>query len=222
MPRTMKGLFPTINIVLWAVGLIFLLDNLGFNISAVVAGLGIGGIAVALAAQAMLGDLFSYFAILLDKPFELGDTISIADFTGTVEKIGIKTSRIRSVTGEQVIFSNSDLTKSRVHNFKRMEERRIVFKLNVAYDTPKDTLAALPDMIKTIISGISNVRFDRAHLSSLDDWAVTFEIVYFVISADYTLYMDIQQQIYLSTLALCEEKKISLPYPTQTVAIAKN
>ena len=133
--RTMKGLFPAINIFVWIIGLLFLMDNLGFNISGLIAGLGIGGLAVAMAAQAILGDLFSYFSILLDRPFELDDFIIIGDYMGTIEHIGIKTTRIRSLGGEQLIFSNSDLTSSRVRNYKRMQQRRIVFNFGITYGT---------------------------------------------------------------------------------------
>ncbi|MGL4369020.1 MAG: mechanosensitive ion channel family protein, partial [Spirochaetota bacterium] len=183
--RTAKGIFPIINILLWSIGFIFLLDNLGFNISAIVTGLGIGGIAVALAAQAMLGDLFSYFAILIDKPFELGDTIKVGEMSGSIEKIGIKTTRIRSTDGEQLIFSNSDLTGSRVKNMKRMSERRVVFRINVTWDTPEEKLEAIPPRIKQIIDMIDLARFDRAHFAQITDSAFAFEIVYFVLTDDY-------------------------------------
>ena len=216
--RTIKGLFPVINIVLWSVGAIFLLDNLGFNISAVVAGLGIGGIAVALAAQALLGDLFSYFAILIDKPFELGDSITLGEFSGTVEHIGIKTTRVKSVNGEQLIFANSDLTKSRVQNFKRLQERRTVMTVSVSHDTPSAKLSAIPEETKRIIEGRKDLRFDRAHLSKIGEWGYVFEIVYFIDTSDYVRYMDEQQSVYLSLIEYFTKEKIFLASPLKTIA----
>jgi len=126
--RSLQGILKILKVIIWGLGIVFLLDNLGFQISTVIAGLGIGGVAVALAAQTILGDLFSYFAIFFDRPFEIGDFIIVGDFLGTIEHIGIKTTRIRSLGGEQIVFSNADLTNSRVRNYKRMEQRRVVFK----------------------------------------------------------------------------------------------
>ena len=211
--KSVKGLFPVINIVLWSVGAIFLLDNLGFNISAVVAGLGIGGIAVALAAQALLGDLFSYFAILIDKPFEIGDSITLGEFSGTVEHVGIKTTRVKSVNGEQVIFANSDLTKSRVQNFKRLHDRRTLMTVTVSLDTPREKLTAIASEAKRILSLMKDIRFDRAHLAKISDWGFTFEIVYFIDSSDYNRHMDTQQSVYLSLLEYFERERISLASP---------
>jgi small-conductance mechanosensitive channel len=211
--RTIKGLFPVINIIVWSVGTIFLLDNLGFNISAVVAGLGIGGIAIALAAQALLGDMFSYFVILIDKPFELGDSITLGEFSGTVEHVGIKTTRIKSVNGEQVIFGNSDLTRSRVQNFKRLKERRAMVTISVSHKTPRKKLAAIPEAAIKILSKTKDVRYDRANLAKITDWGFTFEIVYFVNSNEFNVHMDIQQSIYLSLLEYLEKQKIALASP---------
>jgi len=219
--HTMRGLFPIINIIIWSIGTIFLLDNLGFNISAVVAGLGIGGIAVALAAQAVLGDLFSYFAILIDKPFEVGDAITVGGMTGKIEKIGLKTTRIRSNGGEQLIFSNSDLTGSRVQNLKRMNERRVVFHIDVTFATAEEKLNAIPGMIQKTIEGIPATRFDRAHFAEIKDASFSFEIVYFVLTDDYNTYMDIQQEINLAVCAYFRKKRISFAYPTQTVYVTK-
>ncbi|NNL21412.1 MAG: mechanosensitive ion channel, partial [Ignavibacteriaceae bacterium] len=142
--RQLRGMTVLINILLWVIGIVFLMDNLGFEISAVIAGLGIGGIAIALAAQAILGDLFSYFVIFFDRPFEVGDFITVQDKVGTVEYTGIKTTRVRALTGEQLVFSNTDLTNSRVHNFKKMEERRVVFRLGVVYQTSAAQLEEIP------------------------------------------------------------------------------
>ena len=183
--RQLRGMTVLINIFIWVLGIVFLMDNLGFNISAVIAGLGIGGIAIALAAQAILGDLFSYFVIFFDRPFEVGDFITTGDKSGTVEYTGIKTTRIRALSGEQLVFSNTDLTNSRIHNFKKMQERRVVFKLGVVYQTPAAQLEEIPKIVKAIIEKHNDVRFDRGHFASYGDFSLNFEFVYFVFGADY-------------------------------------
>jgi len=219
--KLLKGLLPAIKVVIWCLAVVFLLDNLGFRISTVVAGLGIGGIAVALAAQAILGELFSYFAILFDRPFELGDFIIVGDYLGTVEHIGIKTTRIRSLSGEQLIFSNSDLTNARVRNYKRMEKRRVVFKIGVTYQTSRERLKEIPEIITNIIKSIDDTLFDRAHFLSFGDFSLNFEVVYYVMSSDYAKYMDIQQQINLTITEEFEKRGIEFAYPTQTLFLTK-
>ncbi|MGE5354162.1 MAG: mechanosensitive ion channel family protein [Acidobacteriota bacterium] len=192
---SLKGISTFISIAAWFIGLMFLLDNLGFKISTVIAGLGIGGIAVALAAQAVLGDFFSYFVIFFDRPFEIGDYITVDDKQGVVEKIGIKTTRLTSLTGEEIIFPNSNLTNSRIHNFKRMESRRVAFKTSVANQIPAPSLREIPDIIKNIVGEIKDAKFDRSNLQSLSDNKFNFETVYYVTGPDYKKYMDIQQAI---------------------------
>jgi len=219
--RSLKGLLSVIKIIIWGVGIVFLLDNLGFKVSAVIAGLGIGGIAVALAAQTVLGDLFSFFSILFDRPFEVGDFIIIGDYLGAVEHIGIKTTRIRSLGGEQLIFSNTDLTNSRVRNYKRMAERRVVFKLGVTYQTAQAQMAKIPGYIKELIIKTPETRFDRAHFFSYGDFSLVLEIVYYVLSPDYNKYMDVQQDINLAIMKKFEEEKIEFAYPTQTLYVNK-
>lgn len=205
----------------WIAGLLFLLDNLGFDITAVIAGLGIGGIAVALAAQALLGDLFSYFVILFDKPFELGDFLIFGDVLGSVERIGVKTTRLRSLGGEQIIVSNSDLTNSRVRNYKRMEQRRVVFKVGVVYGTEPEAVRAIPGIIESIVRAEELAVFDRAHFASYGDWSLVFEVVYYVASPDYTLYMDVQQRINLAIYDAFAERGIEFAFPTQTLHLAR-
>lgn len=219
--RSLKGLLNVIKIVIWGCGIVFLLDNLGFKISAVIAGLGIGGVAVALAAQAMLGDVFSFFSILFDRPFEVGDFIIIGDYLGAVEYIGIKTTRIRSLGGEQLIFSNTDLTNSRVRNYKRMAERRVVFKLGVTYQTPYEKMQEIPGIIKQVIQAVQDTRFDRAHFFSYGDFSLIIEVVYYVLSPDYNKYMDIQQEINIAIMKEFQKKKIEFAYPTQTLFVNK-
>lgn len=198
--KQVGGLMIIINAVIWILGLLFLLDNLGYNVSTILAGVGIGGIAIALAAQNIVGDLFNYFVIFFDKPFEVGDSINVDDKNGTIEYIGLKTTRLRSLAGEQIIIANSDLTKSRVHNFKRQESRRIAFTLNVQYQTDSEKLRTLPSLIRSIIEEHDNTRFDRAHFARFSEYALVFEIVYFVTTANYAVYMDIQQSINLKII----------------------
>jgi small-conductance mechanosensitive channel len=206
-------------LVLWSIVVVVALDNVGVNITALVAGLGVGGIAVALAAQNILGDLFASLSIVLDKPFVMGDFIVVGEQTGTVEKIGLKTTRLRSLSGEQLVFSNNDLLQSRIRNFKRMYERRVVFTLGVTYDTPRPMLEAIPKIIREIIEGRQSARFDRSHFKEYGDSALLFETVYFVLSPSYALYMDLQQDINLAIHARFEENHIEFAFPTRTLWI---
>jgi small-conductance mechanosensitive channel len=226
LERDFSALMPIVRIIIWAIGAVFLLDNLGFDISAVIASLGIGGLAIAFAAQGVLGDLFSYFSIILDRPFSLGDFINVGDIFGTVEYIGIKTTRIKSIGGEQVIIANTDLTSSRIRNFKHMTRRRIAFNLGVLYETPQEKLAMLPVIIQQIIDSQEFTTFDRAHFLSYGDFSLNYEIVYYVESGDYALSMDIQQKINLAIFEAFAQEKIEFAYLTnvtdmQPVEMAK-
>lgn len=219
--RSLKGIVVAVKIVVIGLALILFLDNMGIKISALVAGLGIGGIAIAFALQAILGDLFSFFVILFDRPFEIGDFIIIDGFMGTIEYIGIKTTRLRSLGGEQLIFSNTALTNARVRNYKRMAQRRVVFKIGVTYQTSLENMKEIPETIKKIISNVSGVRFDRAHFSSYGDFALIYEIVYYALSSDYNKYMDLQQIINFQIKEKFDQLNIDFAYPTQTLFINK-
>jgi small-conductance mechanosensitive channel len=219
--KQIKGITTIISILIWGLGIVFLLDNLGFKISAVVTGLGIGGVAVALAAQAVLKDFFSYFVIFFDRPFEIGDYITVGDNSGTIEQIGIKTTKLRALSGEQIVFANADLTDSRIHNFKRMQKRRIAFKICVIYQTSKQQLEEIPMVIKKIIEEQRNVTFDRGHFFSMGDSGLNFEFVYFVNSSDYLKYMDIQQAINLKIFDEFNKKGIEFAYPNQTMPVKR-
>lgn len=214
-----RGVIPLIKVVVWGVVIVFLLDNLGFNITTLVAGFGIGGVAVALASQAVLGDLFSYFVILFDKPFTLGDFIIVGDKMGVVERVGIKTTRIRSLSGEELVFSNTALTNSQVHNYKKMARRRVVFKIGVTYQTPKEKVESVPPFIKSVIEAAEGATFDRSHFASYGDFALIFETVYYVETNDYAKYMDIQQGINLAIMERFQNEGIEFAYPTQTVYV---
>jgi small-conductance mechanosensitive channel len=215
--KQVKGIVLILSGVVWLLGLIFMFDNLGFNVTAVLTGLGVGGIAIALAAQTILGDLFNYFVIFFDRPFEIGDFIIVDDKMGTVEYIGLKTTRIRSLGGEQIIFSNTNLTNSRVHNYKRMQERRVLFKIRIVYETGSNTLETIPSLIRTIIEQQHDTRFDRAHFASFDEYWLNFEVVYYILSADYNRYMDVQQQINLRIVEVFEQQEIRFALPTYSI-----
>jgi len=178
---------------IWVIGFLFLLGNLGYNVTAILTTLGIGGVAIALAAQVILGDLFSYFAIFFDKPFEIGDFISTKDELGTIESVGFKTTRIRALSGEQLIVSNSELLKKTIHNYKRMERRRVVINFGVKYHTPQELLNQIPELIKEIVTGNQDVIFDRAHMSKFTNISIEFEVVYIILTSNYNKHMDMQQ-----------------------------
>ena len=218
----LSGMMTTIKVVVWSAALLFFLDNIGIEITSVLAGLGIGGVAIALAAQAVLGDLFSYFSIFFDRPFEVGDFVIVGEYMGTVEYIGMKTTRIRALGGEQVIFSNSDLTNSRVKNYKRMLQRRVVFKVGVTYETPTEKLKIIPEVIKKAVEDAGNTVFDRSHFFSFGDFSLDFETVYYVKSGDYGKYMDAQQKINMTLKKEFEQRLIDFAYPTQLVYLNKS
>lgn len=200
--------------LIWALVLLLTLDNLGVNITTLVAGLGIGGIAVALAVQNVLGDLLASLSITLDRPFVVGDAITVDDFSGTVEQIGVKSVRLRSVNGEQIIMPNSNLLASRVRNWGRLLERRITFTLGVATDTPREKLERLPKTLRGIVEAEKDVRFDRSHFTKIGT-ALEFETVYFVTTPDYTRYMDIQQAINLKVMDALAQEEIEFAVPAQ-------
>ena len=221
MIKQLGGLMMVVNLIIWFIGIVFLLSNWGIEVTPIIAGLGIGGIAVALAAQNILGDLFSYFVIFFDRPFEAGDFIIVDDKMGTIEYVGIKTTQIRALGGEQIIIGNSNLTNSRIHNYKRMIQRRIVFSLDVEYGTPLETLRKIPPMIKSIVQKRKLTTFDRAHFAFYKDWSLRFEVVYYVLSADYNTYMDIQQEVNLEIYEEFEKQKINFAFPTQSMLIKR-
>lgn len=219
--KQLKGIKVLVNFLIWVIAGVFLLDNLGFEISTIVAGLGIGGIAIALAAQVILGDLFSYFVIFFDRPFTIGDFIIVDDKLGVIEYVGIKTTRIRALSGEQLIFSNTDLTNSRIHNYKKMKRRRVVFKLGVIYQTSYEKLKLIPTLVREIIEKQSGASFDRGHFASYGDFSLNFEFVYYIEGSDYNKYMDIQQSINYEIFKSFENEKIEFAYPTQTIFVNK-
>lgn len=203
--------------IVYAAILLLALENLGVDVTALIAGLGVGGIAVALAVQNVLGDLFGSLTITLDKPFVVGDFVVVGNEMGTIEKIGLKTTRVRSLGGEQLIFGNNDLLSSRIRNYKRMQERRIVFSFGLTYQTTPDQIEEVVAGVKRIIGSTEKARFDRCHFSKFGASSLDFEVVYYVLSAEYGVYMDVQQSINLDLIRLVESIGGDFAYPTQTL-----
>ena len=204
-------------IAFWALGGIFVLSNLGIEVTSLIAGLGIGGVAIAFALQGVLGDLFASFSIYFDKPFRIGDFITVGNDSGTVEQIGIKSTRLRDLQGEELVISNAELTAARVHNFKKMDERRIVTKFGITYETPQERVKEVPGIVERIFASIDGARLDRVHFTTFGDSALTFEVVYFVETADYTEYLDAQQRFNFDLMTRFAELGIDFAYPTQTI-----
>ena len=207
--------------VVWVVAILIVLQNLGYNITALVAGLGIGGIAIAFALQNVLSDIFASFSIYLDKPFRTGDFIIVDDLLGTVKHIGIKSTRIESLWGEEIIIPNKALTEARIKNYKNMENRRLVFGFGVTYQTPAEKLKKIPEIVKEIVADIKLAEIDRVHFKAFGDSSLNFEVMYHVDSPEYNDYMDIQQEINLKLKERFEREGIEFAYPTQTIFIEK-
>ncbi len=215
--RSLKGAVKILKIVVYSFGIVLILGNLGVNVTALITGLGITGIAVALAAQKILEDLFNYFVIILDKPFDEGDFITYGNYAGTVKFIGIKSTRIRSLSGEEIVVSNTNLLGENIQNYKRMKKRRVVFKIGVVYETPIEKLKKIPDIVKGIIDDIEGVEFDRCHFINFSDFSLDFETVYYVEDSDYLHYMNVQQKINLALVNQFGKEGIEFAYPTQVV-----
>lgn len=219
-PVVMAMLGWMLRIVAWATLLLAVLSFMGVNITAFVASLGVGGVAVALALQNVLGDLFASMSIGLDKPFELGHFVIFGDIAGTIEHVGVKTTRIRSLSGEEVIIGNAQLLGNIVHNYGRMETRRVVFGFGVTYDTPAGRLRELPDVVKGIVEDQDKVRFDRAHFKGFGDSSLDYEVVYTMLDPDYTLFMDTQQRINFALVERFAELDVEFAFPTRTLYVA--
>lgn len=223
-PSTVTGyglLMFFLRVGIWITVVVSLLAYFQYPVAGLVGALGVGSLAIAFAVQNILGDVFSSMAIILDKPFRVGDFVMSGQTLGVIEYIGVKTTRIRSLSGEQIILSNSDLLSSRIHNFKHFKERRIAFKLRVAYQTPRNLIERIPVMLREVVEGVSNTRFDRAHFAEYGEFALVFEVVYYVLSPDYTLYMDVQQAINLGIHQRFEESGVAFAYPTQELLLRR-
>jgi small-conductance mechanosensitive channel len=216
---TFRAIAFALRLVAWSIVVLLALDNLGVDVTALITGLGIGGVAVALAVQNILGDVLAALAIVLDKPFVIGDFIIVGTELGTVEQIGIKTTRLRSLGGEQIIFSNAELLRSRIRNYKRMEERRILFRFGVLYSTPEEQVARLPQIAREAVLAQEGVRFDRAHFAGFGDSSLDIEVVYYVLSPDYARYMDVQQAINMHLLRTLNAEGVEFAFPTRTLHV---
>jgi small-conductance mechanosensitive channel len=209
------------NVLLWVLVIITAFHSvLSIDVTPWIAGLGVSGIAVALAVQNILGDLLAALSIVFDKPFDVGDTIGVDNITGVVEHIGLKTTRIRAQSGEQIIIGNGDLVKSRMRNFRRQYQRRVVFPIDLAFDTPPDALAALTSEFEKIVSAQTPVKFDRCHVSLIAESGLRIETVYYVLDPEYRKYMDVQQAINLGILNLLRERGLALA-TTSSVSILR-
>jgi small-conductance mechanosensitive channel len=206
-------------LALFSLLLLLALENLGIDITALLAGIGIGAVAIGLALQNILSDLFASLSIVLDKPFEIGDFVIVDDLMGTVENVGLRTTRVRALSGEQLVFSNNDLIQSRIRNYGRLRERRVVFHVGVTYDTPSEKLREIPELVREIVEARDRVRFDRSHFQGFGDFSLNFETVYWVLEPDYALYMDVQQEINLALVDAFAERAIEFAYPTQTILV---
>jgi small-conductance mechanosensitive channel len=209
-------------VALWSTVALVMMSTLHINVTALVAGLGVGGVAVALALQNILGDLFASLSIILDKPFAVGHFITVDDLAGTVDHVGIKSTRIRSLSGEEIVLSNGDLLKSRIHNYRKLYERRVLFSFGVTYNTPHDKLVRIPATVREIIEPVAKTRFDRAHFKEYGDSSLNFEVVYYVLDPDYNVYMDIQQAINLGLFQRFAQEGIEFAYPTRTLYMASS
>jgi small-conductance mechanosensitive channel len=218
---TARALVFVVRLVVYSAVLVIVLENMQVKITALITGLGIGGVAVALAAQNVLGDLFAALAIITDRPFMIGDFIVSGTEMGTIEDIGWKTTRLLSLSGEQIIMANSNLLSSRVRNYRTMKERRVVFAFGVTYDTGSEKLAAIPPIVKDVIQSVPKTRFDRCHFMNYGESSLDFETVYYFLGPDYNQHMDAQQSILLELYRRCEAHDISFAFPTRTVYVER-
>ncbi len=208
--------------LLWLFAFLLVLSNFGVEITALIAGLGVGGIAIAFALQNILSDLFSSFAIYFDKPFTVGDFVIVGDDAGIVEKIGIKTTRLRALQGEEIVMSNRELTNARVHNFKKMEKRRVTFRFGVIYATPVEKMKKIPGMVKDIIEKEELAEFNRASFINFGDFSLDYEVVYYILSGDFLDYTDTHQNILLKIKEKTEKEGIEMAFPTRTIHLSKD
>jgi small-conductance mechanosensitive channel len=206
-------------IAIWSIVFLAVLSNLGVEVDALIAGLGITGIAVAFALQNVLGDLFASLSIYFDRPFDIGDFIIVDDYMGNVDKIGMRSTRIRSLGGEQIVFANSDLARVRIRNYRRMRERRIFFAVGIEYNVAYEKVELAPKLLREAIEETANTRFDRAHFKSFGDFSLNYEIVYWVLAPDFPAYMDAQHAINLAIYKKFEDAGIPFAFPTRTLHI---
>jgi small-conductance mechanosensitive channel len=218
LPRSVTALISVGGrLIVWAIAFLVAVETLGYDATALVTGLGIGGVAIGLALQGILKDIFAFLAIVLDGPYAVGDSIQVGDLVGTVERIGIKTTRLRSITGEELVFGNNDLLSSRVRNYHDVQQRRVTVMIGVLYDTPPAVLAQVSDWLRTAIEPIELTDFQRCFLVGLGESSIDFELVVIIHSVDYNEFMKAQQEIILATLERLEAGGVGLAFPTRTL-----
>lgn len=210
-----------LSMIIWIFAFLWILSNLGYNVTGLLAGVGVAGIAIGFALQGVLEDFFAFFSIHFDKPFKPGDFIIIGNDLGTIKKIGIKSTRIQSLQGQELVVSNKELTNTRINNYKKMEKRRIAFNFGVTYNTPVKKLRKIPKMVRSIFDKTDKADIDRVHFKSYGDFSLNYEVVYYVDTSDYNVYMDIQQEVNLNLKEKFEKEKIEFAYPTQTIFLNK-
>jgi len=220
-PSVVQLLGKVLKGVIWVVAILLVAQNLGFNITALIAGLGIGGIAVALALQGVLSDMFASFSIYFDKPFQTGDFIIIGDDMGTVKHIGIKSTRIETLEGQELVMSNKVLTEARIQNYRGFKKRRMTFSFGIKYETPTEKVRAIPQMVRDIIGNIELAEIQRIHFTDFGDFSLNFGAVYYITSGDFTVHKDIQHEINLALKEKFEKEGIEFAYPTQTLFVHK-
>lgn len=211
-----------IKAIVYVFALLAILVAFNVDLSGVVVGLGVGGIAIALALQNVLSDVFSAFSIYFDRPFEVGDFIVVGNYSGTVKKIGIKSTRLQLLQGEELVISNRELTMTSLRNFRKLKKRRVVFKLSIAADTPLEKLKIIPSRIEKIIETVELAEFDRVHMIEFGDFSLNFEVVYYMKTSDYNKYMDTQQEINFGIIEAFEKEDIVMPFPTQTIFLHRD
>jgi len=208
--------------VIWVILVLLMLDNLpGVDVSTLIASLGVVGIAVALAVQGILGDLFASLSIMLDKPFVIGDFITVGDYGGEVEDIGMKSTRLRSSTGEEIVFSNTDLLESRIRNYRSLQRRRVLFTLSLTYQIPSDKLSQIPDIVRSVVESHAGTKFNHAYFKGFGDSALNFEVLYHIETKEFSVYREIVQAVNFDLFNRLEEEGIEFAYPTQTVYVEK-
>lgn len=218
LDETAKPFIGTIaGVIVWLLASLLILQNIGFNITALLGGLGIAGIAIGFALQNVLSDMFAYVSIFLDKPFKIGDFIIVGQDMGTVQHIGIKSTRIKTLEGQELVMSNKELVESRINNYKRMDRRRVAFHFGIAYETPREKIKNIPGKIEEIIRNMNDTTFDRAHFKAFGEYSLHFEVVYYLEVSEYLLYMDRQQDINLEIMSYFEKNNISFSYPTNKI-----
>lgn len=219
-PTIIKILNTLTKSLLWILGILFILQNFNYSISALLGGIGVIGIAVAFALQSVLKNIFAFFSLYFDKPFKVGDFIVLnEDQSGTVKKIGIRSTRIKALRGEELVISNEDMTNARIQNFKKLEERRVVIELQISYDTSSPKLEQINNWAEEIVTLQKQTRFSRCHLRELAEFCIIYELVYYVENSDYNLHMDIKQAINLALIKKLEKEKVSFAYPTSTIYV---